>query len=260
MRVCGKCETDISDRNYRARWCVPCAKAKKRERGSKWVADNPEKVREIARKHYEANREKSLAYSQWYRKANPEKVQESARKYHKDNLEKVREKNRQYRKANPDKERERVRKYQKDNPDKERERARKYHKDNLEKVREKNRQYRKANPDKERERKRQYREANPDKVREISRRRRARERNQMGIVTRTEAEILESQGGRCAGPGCGIRIEFGSIGGAHLDHYIPFDKGGLHDDANLQILCQPCNNSKGAKDPIEWAQSRGSLL
>lgn len=45
-----------------------------------------------------------------------------------------------------------------------------------------------------------------------------------------------------------------------LDHIEPLAKGGMHDDSNFQLLCQFCNRSKGAKDPIIYMQSKGFLL
>ena len=55
MRICcqEQCGTDISDRDIRARWCVPCAEEKQREHNLKWREANPE----YDRKRY-ANREK----------------------------------------------------------------------------------------------------------------------------------------------------------------------------------------------------------
>lgn len=45
-----------------------------------------------------------------------------------------------------------------------------------------------------------------------------------------------------------------------IDHIIPLARGGLHDIRNIQFLCGPCNSSKNARDPIEFAQSAGRLL
>lgn len=45
-----------------------------------------------------------------------------------------------------------------------------------------------------------------------------------------------------------------------IDHIIPLAKGGLHTDANLQLLCPSCNRSKGAKHPVDFMQQRGYLL
>lgn len=46
----------------------------------------------------------------------------------------------------------------------------------------------------------------------------------------------------------------------HLDHYIPLAKGGENSIQNIVLSCPSCNLSKGAKDPIEFANSIGKLL
>jgi hypothetical protein len=46
----------------------------------------------------------------------------------------------------------------------------------------------------------------------------------------------------------------------HVDHVIPLAKGGTHWPSNLVISCVPCNRSKNATDPIEFAQRLGRLL
>jgi 5-methylcytosine-specific restriction endonuclease McrA len=46
----------------------------------------------------------------------------------------------------------------------------------------------------------------------------------------------------------------------HIDHIQPVARAGTNDRSNLQLLCQPCNSSKGARDPIVFAQSIGRLL
>ena len=136
--------------------------------------------------------------------------------------------------------------------------SRKYVEDNRESVKRSRRRHYDATRETKRKADRQYREANPEKKQEYDRLRRARKLGQLGTMTPgIKHKLWERQKRRCAGPGCGIRIVWAD---AHLDHYIAVAKGGLYDDANFQVLCAPCNCSKGAKDPIEWAQSRGLLL
>ncbi len=40
--------------------------------------------------------------------------------------------------------------------------------------------------------------------------------------------------------------------GFHVDHVVPISRGGSNWSSNLQLLCQPCNDSKGAKTMDEW--------
>lgn len=67
--------------------------------------------------------------------------------------------------------------------------------------------------------------------------------------------ILTAQGHRCAYCKADLKRKK-----RHLDHIMPLALGGSNDRTNLQYLCVPCNLAKGAKDPIDFAQSRGLLL
>lgn len=42
----------------------------------------------------------------------------------------------------------------------------------------------------------------------------------------------------------------------HADHFYPIARGGLHCVENIVPACQPCNNSKCARDPFEFMASR----
>jgi len=57
-------------------------------------------------------------------------------------------------------------------------------------------------------------------------------------------EILESQNHRCAACGADLRQT-----GHHIDHIIPFARGGGSGRENLQALCPDCNLRKGARLP-----------
>lgn len=60
--------------------------------------------------------------------------------------------------------------------------------------------------------------------------------------------VFERDGSACAY--CGDRG-----GPFHLDHIIPWSRGGKHDVSNLTVACMTCNVSKGAMTADEW---RGS--
>jgi 5-methylcytosine-specific restriction endonuclease McrA len=50
--------------------------------------------------------------------------------------------------------------------------------------------------------------------------------------------VFERDGGRCVECGSGFDIQY--------DHVIPLALGGANTVQNLQILCAPCNQAKGA--------------
>lgn len=97
---------------------------------------------------------------------------------------------------------------------------------------------------------------NPETARRSCQARRARQAGLMGAVSKDIRErLLFKQAGKCAC--CRKRLRTGDT---HLDHVIPLALGGLHEDVNLQLLCQACNLSKGARHPNEFMQTRGFLL
>jgi 5-methylcytosine-specific restriction endonuclease McrA len=97
---------------------------------------------------------------------------------------------------------------------------------------------------------------NPDAWRIYAQNRRARQRLLGGGLSKgLLAKLLKLQRGRCACCGCDL-----SKITPHLDHVVALKNGGAHDDSNIQVLCQSCNNEKHIKDPIIFMQSRGFLL
>ena len=100
-----------------------------------------------------------------------------------------------------------------------------------------------------------WRKANPDKHAATQRNRRARLRQCDGVHTAEDiAAIRKLQKDRCAV--CRVKLN----GGGEVDHIQPLLSGGENDRTNLQLLCEFCNRSKGAKDPIDFMQERGKLL
>ena len=53
-------------------------------------------------------------------------------------------------------------------------------------------------------------------------------------------EILDKHGFKCVH--CGVDL---SLGDFHMDHIVPFTKGGKRIKSNFQPLCPPCNEKKG---------------
>lgn len=112
------------------------------------------------------------------------------------------------------------------------------------------------NIDREQERSRQYSKNNKEKRSAAGQRRRARLAAAEGNHTAEDiARLLRLQSHRCAY----CKKALGKIRW-HIDHITPLSAGGTNYASNLQILCPKCNCSKNARDPIEFAQSRGLLL
>ena len=121
--------------------------------------------------------------------------------------------------------------------------------------------YRRGESERYAERCKQYsrgwQQRNKVHVLEYNRARRAKMYEQMGSVTPGIKGILTARQNRqCAF----CRAKLGVGRAVHLDHVMPLALGGMHDDANLQVLCQSCNLHKQAKDPIKFARENGRLL
>jgi len=90
-------------------------------------------------------------------------------------------------------------------------------------------------------------EANKQHSRTSTSNRRARLKNVEGVHTVTDIkQLFYSQKGYCAA--CQTTLE----GGFHVDHMEPISRGGSNWPSNLQLLCAPCNQTKGAKSWDDW--------
>jgi 5-methylcytosine-specific restriction endonuclease McrA len=100
------------------------------------------------------------------------------------------------------------------------------------------------------------REAMVERGKASGHRRRARKHECGGSHTAADLRaILKAQNHRCAY----CRADLRKVQ-RHLDHIMPLARGGSNGPENLQYLCEPCNRSKGAKHPTEFARERGLLL
>lgn len=136
------------------------------------------------------------------------------------------------------------------------EKARSYRAGNPHAVKEQNRKRRANNPDAERARCRDWFASNPGKRAAYEQNRRAKKKAQGGCISHDlKASLFVLQKGFCA---C-CRKKFQAVD-LHMDHIMPLSKGGAHADENIQLLCQPCNQTKYAKHPIDFMQERGFLL
>lgn len=115
--------------------------------------------------------------------------------------------------------------------------------------------YREANKERLAEADRLKRRENPEQYRAYKRNYKARKKLAVGSHAADDiAAIFKAQRGKCGY----CRIKLGKR--YHVDHIIALFNGGSNNRTNLQILCGPCNNSKSAKDPIDFARSKGRLI
>jgi len=222
-----------SARNTQTGNCLECRRMSYRDdphshrmRQAKYVGDNREKVSARRKTAYKNNRDQRLADAKAYRLNNLETCRARDRElYHQNHaVEYLRE----WRAANADK----VKAYAEEE--------------------------RQRNPGRVRAKYRRWyaTEAGKAKAIETAHRRRARELDAPGTHTAADLkEILTAQGHRCAYCRADLRKRK-----KHLDHIKPLALGGSNGPNNLQWTCAPCNLSKGAADPITFAQSIGWLL
>ena len=64
------------------------------------------------------------------------------------------------------------------------------------------------------------------------------------IPTRVRVRLFEAAGGRCAA--CQRKLGPGDKWQA--DHIVPLISGGMHSEANLQVLCDWCHKAKSLED------------
>jgi 5-methylcytosine-specific restriction endonuclease McrA len=167
---------------------------------------------------------------------------ERGRRYRDENPEKAKERDRRWREENAEKEKERRRRYREENPEKAY--KHRYYEENLEKEKQRRRRYREENLEKVKEKDRRWREKNTEKVKENSRRRRAKKKGADGHYTVADCRrIYAEQEGICLG--CKKPFPFEQM---TADHIVALANGGSDWPSNIQMLCRPCNSSKGTKD------------
>lgn len=211
----------------------------------------------------ERNRIVTREYYARIREQNPEKIREYQRKWREAHREKTREYNRKWyertRAEHPDQWREKWKQKRASNLAGRRKDEKRWRDANIEKHRQADREEYKKNREAKCAKSRRWRAENPEKWHELQRVRRARKLGAGGTHTLAEIRgIFDQQGGLCAG--CQIPLVKTGKGKYHVDHIQPISRGGSDDASNLQLLCPPCNYSKSAKDPYEWAKERGLLF
>jgi 5-methylcytosine-specific restriction endonuclease McrA len=137
-----------------------------------------------------------------------------------------------------------------------REKSAKWRAANPEKVKESARKTKAKHAEKRRAEVREWFAANPERRAAYEQNRRALKRKATGKLSPDiKGKLFSLQMGRCAC--CREKFKMHEL---HLDHIHPLSGGGEHIDKNMQLLCQPCNQSKYAKHPVDFMRERGYLL
>ena len=132
---------------------------------------------------------------------------------------------------------------------------REYLEKNADRVQKRGMEYREKNKDVIAQKKASYYEQNPHQIRAANSKRRALLLQAEGSFTQKDVDtIIKSQKYLCIVCHCKLATTY------EVDHIVPLSAGGTNLKTNLQVLCKPCNRSKGAKDPIAFMQARGFLL
>jgi 5-methylcytosine-specific restriction endonuclease McrA len=64
-------------------------------------------------------------------------------------------------------------------------------------------------------------------------------KHRSSIPSKVKQEVWQRDNGKCVNCGSNVNLEY--------DHIIPVSKGGANTTRNIQLLCESCNRSKGAK-------------
>lgn len=223
----------ISERYVCNNRCYSCHQKSSKTSTKKWFNSNKDHVLKKNKEYYISNREK---------------IRAQQKEYHKEYIEKNKSEILAYQAE-----------YRKNNKEKLSEVGKSYYSLNKDNVNERNNKNYLKRRDVVLENQRRYRQENKDKVLVKQRNRRARLSGNAGTHTEKEInDLLLRQKNKCANPTCRACIK--KRENRHLDHVIPVSSGGRNDIGNLAWLCVKCNLSKGAKDPIVWAQKMGRLL
>ena len=168
-----------------------------------------------------------------------------------DMLEKRRVRSQSFRESNPNASRKASKKWRSKNPEAVKRRNDEFLQQNPNYAKNRRKRY----PRKYAEWSRSWISRNPHAPRTYTAAYRTRKKKAIGIFTQEDVDmIMRRQKGECVV--CKINIKKNY----HCDHIIALSNGGSNDKNNIQLLCPSCNQSKGAKDPIEFMQSRGYLL
>lgn len=186
------------------------------------------------------------------------KRREYIKQYEKDNAEKIRKRMREYRLKNKEKLREQMKKYREANKEDYIEYQKTYKVENKEKIRAKRREYYLNNKNLFQEMLQIYRKTEKGKMAYKNSNNKRRAKIKEGSIKTEDLQLLIENSKTCYW--CNSKLNKKEKAGFHLDHYVPLAKGGTHTIDNIVISCPDCNLRKNAKDPYEFALTKGKLL
>lgn len=195
-----------------------------------------------------------------YRKLNIEQCRARDRAWSAAHPERMKEKNKRRYENNREREKARTREWYRENKDYALRAAKEYRAKNIETLKPKERaraaSYRARFPEKAKQFIDNWWAKNPGRKNAYGRNRHARKRGNGGSHSSADiVDIFRLQRGKCAL--CRIDLVKST---QHVDHIISLKAGGSNARQNLQLLCEPCNLLKGARDPIDHSRSLGMLL
>ena len=160
----------------------------------------------------------------------------------------------QYRKEYREKNYERVRQKEKEYYHNNKEIKKEYAEKNKDKIREKQREYYLSNKNLFKEKRQEYRKTEKGKMVYKNSNNKRRAKIMEGNIKTEDLQLLIENSKTCYW--CNIKLNKNY----HIDHYVALSKGGTHTIDNIVISCPDCNLRKNAKDPYEFALTKGKLL
>jgi hypothetical protein len=246
MKICPKCSL-----SHDKKQCPFC----KKEIAKRYYDANKEKKSEYAKEYSRINREKINAVSKAWADKNRDKVRASTNKWYTSNPIKAKIATDSWRILNAVKVSNTRQSYRDANKKRLCLEAKEYVLANKEKVQLRQKIYREKNKEKIAVVASLYKKNNTDKVNLLNQNRRALRKKVGGVLSKGLAEKLYIlQKGKC--PCCNQKLGKDY----HMDHIMPMKLGGSNTDDNIQLLKAKCNMEKSAKDPFDFMQSKGFIF
>lgn len=217
----------------------------------------PERQQPVKRKriYSDESRKNKAAYDRAYRKKKKPEIVEFKRQWHIRNKETSNARNSANYYANKEARRAKAKEYYQRTKPARQAAAKAYYATSGPKIKAAVRDYRLANSESVKASKKAWAKTPTGKLSDLNKlhkRRAAKKATERPVTTCELASIRNAAKGRCH--------YCRQLKPLTFDHVIPLSKGGSHSAGNLVMACGSCNSSKGAKDPIEFAQSIGLLL